>query len=110
MKYETIADQLLQEKICKSRQSANSTQMAYSMWLHGEYMDKSKSQFREHKRRLLLIGIDISQKLDITRAPLRLKESQIIEVKDILAPDWYRHPQIPNLSTNPPQSPLRLVA
>lgn len=111
MKYETIADQLLNEEICKSRQSANSTQMYYSMWLHGEYMDKTKTQFKQHKGRLLKIGIDISQKLDITRAPLRLKESQIIEVKQIFAPDWYRHAQIPNLSITPPPSPLlRLVA
>lgn len=110
MKYQTIADQLLEEGVCKSRQSANATQMYYTMWLHGEYMDKSKSQFREHKRRLLLIGIDISQKLDITRAPLRLKSSDIIEVKQIPAPDWYRHPQIPTLTTNPPKPQLRLVA
>lgn len=115
MKYETIADQLLEEGICKNRQSANSTQMAYSMWLHGAYMDKTKSQFREHKRRLLLIGIDVSQKLDITRAPLRLKESQVIEVSQILPPAWYRHAEVPTLNPQPPkpQPPkpqLRLVA
>jgi hypothetical protein len=110
MKFETIADQLLRENICKNRQSANATQMYYSMWLHGEYMDKTKSQFREHKRRLLCIGIDISQKLDITRAPLRLKESQLIEVTDIMPPVWYRHPAVPVLSTVPPQPQLRLVA
>lgn len=110
MKYETIADQLLNEKVCGSRQSANSTQMYYTMWLHGHYIDKSKSQYREHKRRLLQIGIDISQKLDITRAPLRLKESQIIEVFEILPPEWYRHAEVPTLPTLPPQPKLRLVA
>ncbi|MDP3876518.1 MAG: phage/plasmid replication protein [Methylobacter sp.] len=110
MKYETIADQLLNEKICKSRQSANSTQMYYSMWLHGEYMDKTKSQYREHKSRLLKLGIDISQKLDITRAPLRLKASQIIEVNITQPPSWYRHPEIPTLTITPPKPQLRLVA
>jgi len=105
MKYETIAQQLLDEKICTNRQSANSTQMYYSMWLHGEYMDKTKSQFREHKRRLLQIGIDISVKLDITRAPLRLKSTEVIEVKTIEAPSWYRQPTVPKPTHN-----LRLVA
>jgi len=109
MKYQTIADQLLEEGICKSRQSANSTQMYYTMWMHGEYLDKTKSQFREHKARLLHIGIDISQKLDITRAPLRLKSSDIIEVNMIAPPSWYRHPTIPTLPT-PLKPQLRLVA
>lgn len=110
MKYETIADQLLEEGICKNRNSANATQMAYLQWLHGSYVDKTTGCFRKHKRRLLQIGIDISQKLDISRAPLRLKSSDIIEVKQIEAPDWYRHPQIPTLTTNPPKPQLRLVA
>lgn len=109
MKFETVADQLLDAGICKNRHSANSTQMAYSMWLHGAYVDKSKSQFREHKRRLLLIGIDISQKLDITRGPLILKSSQVIEVKDLEAPTWYRHAKVPTLPA-PPKPQLRLVA
>lgn len=110
MKYETIADQLLNENICKNRHSANATQTAYLDWLHGSYVDKSTSTFRKHKSRLLQIGIDISQKLDITRAPLRLKESQIIEVSEILPPEWYRHPEVPTLPTLPPQPKLRLVA
>lgn len=110
MKYQTIADQLLEEGVCSNRQSANATQMAYLEWLHGSYIDKSSRQFRTYKKRLLQIGIDISQKLDITRAPLRLKESQIIEVNVITAPDWYRHAEIPNLLTLPTTPKLRLVA
>jgi hypothetical protein len=110
MKYQTIAEQLLEANICNSRQSANATQMYYMLWLHGEYMDKTKKQYRVHKSRLLQIGIDISQKLDITRAPLRLKESQIIEVSEVHPPEWYRHPTIPTLPTNPPKPQLRLVA
>lgn len=104
MKYETIAQQLLDEGICKSRQAANATQMHYSMWLHGEPMNKTTSQFRVYKSRLLQLGIDISIKLDITRAPLRLKEAEIIEVREILAPEWYRHPVVPKTPH------LRLVA
>lgn len=104
MSFETIADQLLEAKICTSRQSANSTQMVYLMWLHGEYMDSRKSQFRVHKSRLLQIGIDISQKLDISRAPLRLKSCDIIEVKQLSMPEWYRKPVVPT------QPLLKLVA
>jgi hypothetical protein len=104
MTYETIAQQLLEAGICKSMQSANSTNMAYLMWLHGEHSQLSRSQFKVHKARLLQIGIDISQKLDISRAPLRLKSCDIIEVKELQMPDWYRAPQVPT------QSFLKLVA
>jgi len=109
MQYESISDQLLNEGICKNRHSANATQTAYLEWLHGSYVDKSTSTFRKHKSRLLGLGIDISQKLDITRAPLRLKSSDIIECNMIAPPSWYRHPQIPTLPT-PPKPQLRLVA
>jgi hypothetical protein len=104
MTYETIAQQLLEAGICKSRQSANATNMAYLMWLHGEHSQLSTSQFRVHKARLLQIGIDISQKLDISRAPLRLKSCDIVEVKQLEMPDWYRAPQVPT------QPFLKLVA
>jgi hypothetical protein len=107
MRYETIAEQLIEAGICKSAQSANATQFVYSKWLHGESMDKTKSQYGVYKRRLLQLGIDISIKLDITRAPLRLKNCEIIEVRSIEAPSWYRHPVVPNHQTKPH---LRLVA
>lgn len=104
MKYETVADQLIESGICKSRQSANATQMYYMLWLHGQSMDRTKSQFREHKSRLLQLGIDISIKLDITRAPLRLKECDVIDVRPFSAPSWYRHPVVPKANH------LKLVA
>lgn len=103
MTYETIADQLIEEGICKSKQAANATQMAYSMWLHGQSMNRTSSQFRVYKSRLLQIGIDISIKLDISRAPLRLKNCEVIEVRSIEAPAWYRQPVVPT-------NHLRLVA
>ena len=107
MKYETIADQLLAENICLSRQSANASQSYYYMWLHGEYMDKTKTQFKTHKKRLKQVGIDISVKLDISHTPLRLKSFDVIEVKNIEAPSWYRQPAIPKTVTT---HNLRLVA
>lgn len=108
MTYESIADQLINEQICKNRHSANATQTAYLSWLHGAYVDKSTSCFRKHKARLLLLGIDISQKLDITRSPLRLKSVEVIEVSDIEPPDWYKKPKF-DIQLKP-QSHLKLVA
>lgn len=104
MQFETIADQLIDKKICNSRQSANATQMAYLLWLHGEHSQVSTRQFSTHKKRLLQVGIDISQKLDISRAPLRMKSCDIIEVKPLDMPDWYRAPVVPKPSY------LKLVA
>jgi len=78
------------------------------MWLHGEPMVRN-TQFKVHKKRLLQVGIDISQKLDISRAPLRLKSCDIIEVKQLSMPDWYRKPIVPTHQFNP-KTPLRLVA
>lgn len=109
MEYESIADQLLAEKICKTRQSANSTMSAYYNWMHGAYVDKRNSQFRVHKARLLKIGIDISRKLDISLGkPLHLRSSEVIEVREIAAPDWYRQPTL-DITVKQP-SHLRLVA
>ncbi|HCW06359.1 MAG TPA: hypothetical protein DGG95_03225 [Cytophagales bacterium] len=111
MKYETIAQQLLDQGICPNRQSANSTQCYYSMWLHGEYIDKDSRQYYRHKKRLLQLGIDISQKLDISRAPIRLKEAQIIECGVLTAPDWYKMPVKPEHVSKPVLTPkFRLVA
>lgn len=93
MNYASVADELLERKICKTRLSANTTQSYYFMWLHGQELDTKKKQFRLHKSRLLQIGIDISVKLDISRAsPIRLKSMQVIEVKVLTAPDWYKKP------------------
>jgi hypothetical protein len=95
MHYESIVDQLLNEEVVNSRQAANATMCAYMYWLHGEHSQLSTRQFSTHKRRLLQIGIDISQKLDITRAPLRLKTCEVIEVKPLDMPSWYRQPIVP---------------
>lgn len=104
MKFQTIADQLLEQGVCKSTQSANATAMYYNLWLHGEYFDKTKRQYFEHRKRLLNLGIDIGVKLDISRAPIRLKECQEIEVKPLAIPDFYRMP------TTIAHAHLRLVA
>lgn len=93
MKLENIAQQLLDKGIVKTQLAANTTQSYYMMWLHGHYLDTSKRQFRDHNARLKQLGIDLRVKLDISRSPLRLREAQIIEVKPIVLPTWYRHHQ-----------------
>ncbi len=103
MELETVGDRLIAAGICKTRLSANSTEFYYSKWLYGQYIDKTTSHFRKHKSRLLQLGIDISIKLDISRAPMRFKNVEVIEVRPLAAPSWYRHPVVP-------QNHLRLVA
>lgn len=105
MQIETIGQRLIEQGICKSKQSANATEYTYSRWLHGESMDKTDRQFRTYKKRLLQLGIDISIKLDISRAPLRLKPCVVIEVRELEAPVWYCQPVVPKNQTH-----LRLVA
>lgn len=105
MEYETIADRLLAEEIVKTRQAANATQNAYLMWMHGMSFNKSGGQYRLYKSRLLQLGIDISIKLDITRTPLYLKNHELIEVRDLNVPDWYKLPVVPDNKLQ-----LRLVA
>ena len=104
MELENIVEQLIENGICKSRLSANATENYYTKWLYGRYIDKTERQYYTHKKRLLLLGIDISIKLDISRAPLRLKNCEVIEVQSLAAPSWYRHPVVPKVNH------LRLVA
>lgn len=104
MKLEDIAENLIESGVCKSRQAANCTEYMYRKWLCGEYIDKTSNQYFINKKRLLCLGIDISIKLDITRAPIRLKNCEVIEVRSLEAPDWYRYPVVPK------SNHLRLVA
>lgn len=92
--YETIADQLLDKGIVTSRQSANATQGYALAWLHGRDMRHTmgRSQFYEHKRRLLALGLDISNPCDITRLPQITREREIV-VRPALPPSWYRMPE-----------------
>jgi II/X family phage/plasmid replication protein len=100
--YETIADQLLDKNVVKSRQSANATQGYALAWLHGQNLKQTmgRSQFYEHKRRLLALGLDISNPCDVTRLPQITREREIC-VRPALPPSWYRMPE---------KTHLRLVA
>lgn len=96
MNYETIAEQLIDQGVVKTKQAANCTMSYYMLWAHGHEIDKTKRQYFEHRKRLKQIGIDIGVKLDISRSPIRLKDAQVIEVKPLTLsdmPDWYIKPQ-----------------
>jgi len=97
MTYETIADQLIDKGVCKSRQSANATESYALKWLHGMHLDKSKSQYFQHRSRLLQLGMDISIQHDITRPRLQVRSSDVIDLRLATRPDWYRMPQVSQL-------------
>lgn len=90
----SIADQLLELGIVKSRQAANATQSYAIMWQNGADIKNllNRSQYFEHKSRLKQIGIDIGQTFDITRLCPTLKRSELIEVTPLPVPNWYQLP------------------
>jgi II/X family phage/plasmid replication protein len=89
--YLSIADLLIENEVCKTRQSANATQSYYMMWLNG--MDISnvlnRSQFYVHKKRLKAIGIDITVPMNVSTLPIRVSRQQEISVNDLNIPSWY---------------------
>ena len=89
--YEMISEQLLSRNIVNSTQSANSTQAVAFKWLHGQPIVRN-SQYYIHRSRLLRIGIDISIPYDVTRVPPTVRSTQVIEVKSVKPPSWYRMP------------------
>ncbi|WP_339642569.1 phage/plasmid replication protein [uncultured Porticoccus sp.] len=90
-RYEMISEQLLIRNIVNSTQSANSTQAVAFKWLHGQPIARN-SQYYIHRSRLLQIGIDISIPYDVTRVPPTVRSTQVIEVKSVKPPSWYRMP------------------
>ena len=104
MNYETISQQLIANGICKSTQAANSTQAYCMSWLHGERIDKKKSQYYVHRSRLLELGLDIAVPYDVSRMPPQVRSSEVIELRSVAPPEWY---QMPTLDSRPQ---LRVVA
>lgn len=92
---ETIADQLIEKGIVKSRHAANATQGYAMSWMHGQdlKLTMGRSQYFEHRRRLLALGIDISNKFDATRSVIQFKRHREINVSTALPPVWYRMPK-----------------
>jgi len=93
MTYQSIAELLKEEEICKSTQAANATASYYFMWLHGEKFDLQKRQVKEHRSRLRKLNIDIAEICDTSKhTAVRIKEVREIEVSELLVPEWYQQP------------------
>ncbi|CAM5223304.1 phage/plasmid replication domain-containing protein [Alishewanella longhuensis] len=100
MDYVTIADQLIQKHVVKSRQSANATaHVAYSWMNNPSFCDQPKnSQFYVHKKRLKALGLDISIpfRTDRNVLPMVRNQREITRMDFTGVPSFYRKP-----TTNP---------
>ncbi|MDD4864846.1 MAG: phage/plasmid replication protein [Alishewanella agri] len=96
MDYVTIADQLLQKHIVKSRQAANATaHIAYSWMNNPTFCSQPKnSQFYVHKKRLLALGLDISLpfRADRNVLPMIRNQREITRMDYASVPIFYRQP------------------
>ncbi|MGY5449339.1 phage/plasmid replication protein, II/X family [Agarivorans sp. MS3-6] len=92
--HKTIADQLLDAGVVKSRQAANATMSYFTMWQHGTDLRQilKERQFYEHKARLKTLGIDIGQQFDVSRMCPTLRRSEVIELQPLVIPSWYQMP------------------
>lgn len=96
--YETIAEQLIKNRIVNSFQAANATQAVVHKWLHGVIIPRN-SQYYVHRPRLLQLGIDISMPYDVTKMPPQIRSNTLIEVCDVQPPSWYRMPKVHSLKS-----------
>ena len=93
MTYQSIAELLKIEAICKSTASANATANYYFMWMHGQSFDLSKSHIQKHRARLRRLSIDIAETCDTTKhTAVRIKEIREIDVLELAIPEWYQRP------------------
>jgi II/X family phage/plasmid replication protein len=98
MDYTSIADQLLANGVCRSRQSANSTQSFAFAWMNDPDFNRKtprNTQFFEHKKRLLSLGLDISIpfRTDRNVLPMIRNQREITRYSHDQIPSWYRSPQ-----------------
>lgn len=93
MDFSTVADTLLEQKIVKSRQAANATQLCVMQWMHGHRFDFEKSQTKTNRARLRKVGIDIKLPYDATIRPIQINSIRPITVEPLHVPDWYEQPQ-----------------
>lgn len=92
MTIEGISERLLRLDIVETTRAANTTALYAIQWMHGQTFDLGKSQVQTHRARLRKIGIDIAQTCNISQAsPVYVRKAKEVEVRDVTAPDWYRH-------------------
>jgi hypothetical protein len=92
--YEMISEQLLKAKVVLNHKAAYSTEAYGLRWMHGMPIDKSKSQYYKHLKRLRAIGIDISVPFNPTRKMPLIKEQREIIMRTVSAPGWYQMPRL----------------
>jgi len=90
--YEMIADQLISAGVVSNPQAAYATQAYGLTWMHGMPVDKNKSQYYKHLKRLRAIGIDISVPFNPTRKLPMITEEREILFRPMAIPDWYQMP------------------
>lgn len=97
--YEMIADQLIKAGVVSSLQAAYATQAYGLTWMHGMPIDKSKSQYYKHLKRLRAIGIDISVPFNPTKKMPVIKNEREIIMQSMSIPDWYQMPRLASRKT-----------
>ncbi|WNO61087.1 phage/plasmid replication protein [Rheinheimera sp. MMS21-TC3] len=102
MDYTTIADQLLANGVCGSRQSANASQSWAMSWMHNPHFHQvtpKNNNFYVHKKRLLTLGLDISIpfRTDRNVLPMIKNQREITRRDHNYNPNWYRAPTTNNL-------------
>lgn len=96
MDFETISEQLFSAGVVDTVRAANTTAMYAIQWAHGQTFDFEKSQVKTHRARLRKIGIDIAQRIDITRfSPVKVVATrevcpQVMTIDSM--PAWYIKP------------------
>lgn len=96
MDFETISEQLISAGVVDTVRAANTTSMYAIQWAHGQTFDFNKTQIQTHRARLRKIGIDIAQRIDITRfSPVKVVATrevcpQVLTVDNM--PAWYIKP------------------
>lgn len=104
--HQSIAHQLLACGAVDTLRQANTTMSYFTMWQHGTDLRQllNRSQFYEHKSRLKAIGIDIGQQFDVSRMCPTLKRSEVIDIKPLKAPGWYKMPVVAESNVLPFQA------
>lgn len=100
MDFETISDQLIRFGVVETTRSTNTTAMYAVQWMCGQSFDFRKSQIQIHRARLRKIGIDITQRFNLSKfSQVFVKEIREVKVADCPIPDWYQMPQIFKLAS-----------
>lgn len=90
----SVSEQLMLERVVDTVRAANTTAMYAIQWAHGQRLDFTKRQVKEHAARLNRIGIDIRTPFDVSRNSLVFvrEAREVTPVKNLTPPSWYERP------------------